>query len=93
MSAGPRPDASAPYRDAARPAEARRVGFAVPGRMLSFTGPGGGRILEPGAFELTVGASSGDIRLRTSLTPGGKTRVLGPDWRMESRSLDHGVLP
>ena len=41
-----------------------RVTFAVPTDMLSFTGMAGRRIVEPGEFELQVGASSADIRLR-----------------------------
>jgi beta-glucosidase-like glycosyl hydrolase len=58
--------------------------FRVPVDMLNFTGPAGQRIIEPGVFELQIGASSADIRLRTEVTVTGQTRELGHDWRMES---------
>jgi beta-glucosidase len=61
------------------------VTFEVPTDVLSFTGKEGRRIVEPGEFELQVGASSADIRLRATVTLAGKTRALGRDWRMESR--------
>jgi beta-glucosidase-like glycosyl hydrolase len=60
------------------------ITFRVPVDMLNFTGPAGQRTIEPGVFELQVGASSADIRLRTEITVTGQTRVLGRDWRMES---------
>jgi beta-glucosidase len=62
-----------------------RVTFSVPTDMLGFTGLEGRRIVEPGEFELQVGASSADIRLRARVTVTGATRTLGRDWRMESR--------
>jgi beta-glucosidase len=55
--------------------------------MLSFTGPDGSRIVEPGDHELQVGASSADIRLRATVTLTGTSRTLGREWRMESRSV------
>jgi beta-glucosidase len=67
--------------------EAARVSVDVPTDMLSFTGPDGSRIVEPGEHELQVGASSADIRLRASVTLTGTTRALGRQWRMESRSV------
>ncbi|MFP5076979.1 glycoside hydrolase family 3 N-terminal domain-containing protein [Rhizobium sp. YIM 134829] len=63
----------------------RRVTFHLPTDMLAFTGPGGIRIVEPGEIDLMVGASSADIRLRTTVTLTGETRPLPEDWRMESR--------
>ncbi len=62
-----------------------RVTFAVPTDMLSFTGMAGRRIVEPGEFELQVGASSADIRLRGLVELTGAARTLGREWRMESR--------
>jgi beta-glucosidase-like glycosyl hydrolase len=49
-------------RVALEPGEAKQVTMTVPTDMLSFTGSENERILEPGAFEIMVGASSGDIR-------------------------------
>ena len=68
-----------------RPGETTRVAFEVPTDMLCFTGMGGRRIVEPGEFELQVGASSADIRLRATVTLTGSVRELRGRWRMESR--------
>jgi beta-glucosidase len=67
--------------------ESAQVTFAVPTDMLCFTGQEGRRIVEPGEFELQVGASSADIRLRATVAVTGETRTLGRDWRMESRCV------
>ena len=40
--------------------------------------------VEPGDFELMIGASSADISLRASVGVNGTTRHLGRHWRMES---------
>jgi beta-glucosidase len=69
-----------------RAGESARVGFELPTDMLCFTGKEGRRIVEPGEFELQVGASSADIRLRAAVTLTGAARTLGRQWRMESRS-------
>jgi len=66
--------------------EAARISFRVPVDMLCFTGMSGQRIVEPGTFDLAVGASSGDIRLRAEVEVIGRTRTLPRDWRMESSS-------
>jgi beta-glucosidase len=68
-----------------RAGESARVCFEVPTDMLCFTGQSGRRIVEPGEFELQVGASSADIRLRTKVNLTGAVRTLGREWRMESR--------
>jgi beta-glucosidase len=67
--------------------ESAHVTFEVPTDMLCFTGADGRRIVEPGEFELQVGASSADIRLRATVKLTGETHVLGRDWRMESRCV------
>ena len=58
------------------PGEAKRVRFDVPAAVTSFVGPDLTRIVEPGAIELRLGASSVDIRHRASLTMTGPTLVL-----------------
>ncbi|MEF2070282.1 glycoside hydrolase family 3 N-terminal domain-containing protein [Consotaella aegiceratis] len=64
---------------------AARVTFVVPVDMLNFTGAEGARIVEPGFFDLMVGASSADIKLRAEVEVTGGVRRLPRDWRMESR--------
>jgi beta-glucosidase-like glycosyl hydrolase len=66
------------------PGQTAEVTFRVPVDMLNFTGLSGQRMVEPGVFELQVGASSADIRLWTGVNVTGQTRVLGREWRMES---------
>ena len=68
-----------------QPGELAGVTFAVPTDMLCFTGKEGRRIVEPGEFEVQVGASSADIRLRAVVTLTGAVHPLGRQWRMESR--------
>ena len=80
--------------------EAARVCFSVPTDMLSFTNLAGERVVEPGLFELMIGASSADIRLRADVTITGLVRRIAGAWRMESgftyeaadgRSCTHGA--
>jgi beta-glucosidase len=52
--------------------------------MFNFTRRDGKRIVEPGEFELQVGASSADIRERVTVRVTGETRVLPAEWRMLS---------
>ena len=61
-----------------------RVAFTVPVDMLSFTGPEGARIVEPGGFELLIGSSSADLPLRATVEVQGNKRVLPKNWRMFS---------
>jgi beta-glucosidase len=70
-----------------RAGESARITFEVPTDLLSFTGMAGRRIVEPGEFELQVGASSADIRLRALVEVTGAVRTLGREWRMESRAV------
>ena len=67
------------------PGESRVVEFSVPVDMLGFTGEQGERVVEPGVFELQIGASSADIRLRGTVNVTGEKRRLGKNWRMFSR--------
>ena len=71
-------------RVALQPGQTARVIFRVPVDMLNFTGMDGQRIVEPGHFDLDIGASSGDIRLRGTVEAVGELRALGRHWRMES---------
>ena len=66
------------------PGASARIVMELPTDMLSFTGMDGRRLVEPGQFELQVGASSADIRLRTLVEVTGTIRTLGREWRMES---------
>ena len=66
--------------------QSARVHFDLPTDMLSFTGTEGHRIVEPGAFDIMIGASSGDIRLQAEVTLIGGTRPLPKHWRMECGS-------
>ncbi|MBV8587300.1 MAG: glycoside hydrolase family 3 C-terminal domain-containing protein, partial [Verrucomicrobia bacterium] len=67
-----------------RPKEKAIVRFNIPVDMLNFTNNSYARMIEPGEFELMVGASSSDIRLRDKVEVVGENRVLGRNWRMES---------
>jgi beta-glucosidase len=67
------------------PGARRRVTFALPVDLLSFTGVDGRRIVEPGLIELKVGASSADIRLDGRVQLRGATRVLHEDRALFSR--------
>ena len=73
--------------------EAARLTFRVPVDMLAFTGMAGARIVEPGNFELAIGASSADIRLRAQVDVCGSTRTLERNWRMESSCEIHSLSP
>ncbi|TCM52236.1 beta-glucosidase [Rhizobium sp. PP-F2F-G48] len=67
------------------PGESACVTFRVPTDMLSFTGPEGVRIVEPGTFELMVGSSSAAIHLRGEIEVTGPVRRIEGDWKMVSR--------
>jgi beta-glucosidase-like glycosyl hydrolase len=62
-----------------------RLTFEIPTDMLCFTGQEGRRIVEPGEFELQLGASSSDIRQRVTVRLTGSVQTLGRSWRMESQ--------
>ncbi|MEW2404081.1 glycoside hydrolase family 3 N-terminal domain-containing protein [Streptomyces sp. NPDC046862] len=61
------------------PGASRQVTFRFHADLSAFTGRTGRRIVEPGALELRLSASSADVRHTTRLTLTGPERVLGPD--------------
>lgn len=65
--------------------ETARLRFFMPVDMLNFTSREGERIVEPGEFEIQIGASSADIRQRGTVNVTGTLRVLPQRWRMLSR--------
>jgi beta-xylosidase len=69
-----------------RPRQKAVVNFAIPVDMLNFTNMDNQRTVEAGEFEIMVGASSADIKLKGKVMVVGENRVLGRHWRMESRS-------
>lgn len=60
------------------------VHFTVPADLAAYTGPDGDRIVEPGALELRLGASSaeGEVRYAVPVTLTGPERVVGRERRM-----------
>ncbi len=66
------------------PGETATLTFTLPVEMFNFTRRDGKRIVEPGEFELQVGASSADIRAAVTVNVTGETRVLPAAWRMLS---------
>jgi beta-xylosidase len=58
------------------PGVSKTVSFLVPMSLLAYTGLSGDFVMEPGPVELSVGASSSDIRASATLTVTGKTRVI-----------------
>lgn len=67
------------------PGETATLRFYLPVDMLNFTRRDGQRIVEPGEFELQIGASSTDIRGTATVTVNGEVHELPRDWRMMSR--------
>jgi beta-xylosidase len=53
-----------------------KVTFEVPADVTSFTGRSGERIVEPGALQLRLGASSAEVRLNAAVELTGETRVV-----------------
>ena len=66
------------------PKEKAVVSFSIPVDMLNFTSRDNQRVVEAGEFEIMVGASSSDIKLKGRIEVAGEDRVLDGDWRMES---------
>ena len=69
-----------------QPGQSARVTFAIPVDMLNFTNMNNERIVEAGDFEIMVGASSSDIKLKGAFEVVGENRVLARRWRMESEA-------
>lgn len=67
-----------------KPGESAELTFIVPTDMLNFTRRNGDRVVEPGEFDIQVGASSGDIRSAAVARVSGETRVIDGKWRMVS---------
>ena len=74
-----------------RSKEKASVRFEIPVDMLNFTNHSYERMVEPGEFEVMVGASSSDIRLKDKVEVVGENRVLGRSWRMESTARVESV--
>jgi beta-glucosidase-like glycosyl hydrolase len=62
------------------------VAFDLPVDMLNFTNRDNQRVVEAGEFEMMIGASSNDIKLKGRIEVVGEDRVLAKDWRMESQA-------
>jgi beta-xylosidase len=69
-----------------QPGQSAKVSFVVPVDLLNFTNADNRRVVEAGEFEVMVGPSSGDIRLRGRVEVVGENRTLGRHWRMESHA-------
>jgi hypothetical protein len=75
------------------PGDARQLQCSIPVDMLSFTNSHGQRVVEPGEFEVMVGASSAKLLLQTHIKVAGNApRVLPKFWRMESSLVDVGTV-
>ncbi|MGW1879961.1 beta-xylosidase/alpha-l-arabinosidase [Streptomyces sp. NPDC001975] len=61
------------------PGESRRLTFRFHADLSAFTDREGARVVEPGALELRVGASSTEVRATVRLQLTGPVRRLGPD--------------
>jgi Glycosyl hydrolase family 3 C-terminal domain/Fibronectin type III-like domain len=69
-----------------QPRQKAAVSFAIPIDMLNFTNRDNQRMVEAGEFEIMVGASSSDIKLKGRVEVVGENRVLDRHWRMESQA-------
>jgi hypothetical protein len=69
-----------------QPKQSVVVSFAIPVDMLNFTNRNNQRMVEAGEFEIMVGASSNDIKLKGRIKVVGRNRVLDKVWRMESNA-------
>ncbi|WP_233518069.1 beta-xylosidase/alpha-l-arabinosidase [Streptomyces corynorhini] len=67
------------------PDERARVAVSVPADLASFTGRAGHRVVEPGALELRLAASSEDVRLTAAVTLTGPVRQVDHTRRLHAR--------
>ncbi|MDX3071610.1 beta-glucosidase [Streptomyces sp. NPDC088354] len=65
--------------------EATRVRVTVPADVAAFTGRDGRRVVEPGALELRLGASSADVRLTARAELTGPARQVDHTRRLHAR--------
>ncbi|MER5215055.1 glycoside hydrolase family 3 N-terminal domain-containing protein [Streptomyces sp. NPDC002838] len=73
------------------PGEASRVTFRFHTDLSAFTDRSGRRVVEPGALELRLAASSANVRHTARLRLTGPDRVLGPDRRLRCGTEVSGV--
>nr|WP_232792368.1 glycoside hydrolase family 3 N-terminal domain-containing protein [Actinacidiphila yeochonensis] len=66
------------------PGQSARVSVEVPADLASFTGRDGRRVVEPGALELRLGASSTDLRLTVAATLTGQARYVDHTRRLHA---------
>ncbi|GCB46715.1 glycoside hydrolase family 3 N-terminal domain-containing protein [Streptomyces sp. NL15-2K] len=74
------------------PGEASRVTFRFHTDLSAFTDRSGRRVVEPGALELRLAASSADVRHTARLRLTGPLRELGPDRRLRCGTEVSGVV-
>ncbi|GAA4021920.1 glycoside hydrolase family 3 N-terminal domain-containing protein [Streptomyces plumbiresistens] len=73
------------------PGESAHVTFRFHPDLSAFTDRSGRRVVEPGALELRLAASSADVRHTARLALTGPVRVLGPDRRLRCETEVSGV--
>jgi len=69
------------------PGASATLTFTLPVDLFNFTRRDGKRVVEPGEFELQIGASSADIREVVTVEATGETRILPGAWRMLSHCV------
>ncbi|MHC3468361.1 beta-xylosidase/alpha-l-arabinosidase [Streptomyces sp. 7R007] len=73
------------------PGESARVTFRFHADLSAFTDRSGARVVEPGALELRLAASSADVRHTARLHLTGPVRVLGTDRRLRCETEVSGA--
>ncbi|GGT27149.1 beta-xylosidase/alpha-l-arabinosidase [Streptomyces chromofuscus] len=75
------------------PGESRRITFHFPTDLSAFTDARGRRVVEPGALELRLAASTTDVRHVTRLTLTGPVREVGPERHLRCETTATEVSP